>query len=72
MTEPPVCVPIAKGKRSADTTAADPDDEPPGVYAVPHGLRVRDGSKKANSVVTVLPIMIAPRLLIFLTTAASD
>ena len=40
--------------------AAEPADEPPGVWAVFHGFRVGAGSRYANSVVTVLPTMIAP------------
>src|ERR1700721_181499 len=44
----------------AATDAAEPLDEPPGVGAVFHGLRVPRGSDAANSVVTVLPMMTAP------------
>src|ERR1700724_3255617 len=42
------------------TAAAEPLDEPPGVWATFHGLRVPRGSDAANSVVTVLPMMTAP------------
>src|ERR1700689_5930651 len=44
----------------AATEAADPLDEPPGVCATFHGLRVPGGADAANSVVTVLPMMTAP------------
>jgi hypothetical protein len=33
ITEPPVCVPRASGIMPAPTAAAEPDDEPPGVWA---------------------------------------
>ena len=55
ITEPLVCVPIAAGTCRAATAAAEPDDEPPGVCAAFHGLRVGPGCMNANSVVTVLP-----------------
>ena len=55
MTEPLVCVPIAPQTWPAATAAADPEEEPPGVCATFHGLRVLPGCMKANSVVTVLP-----------------
>ena len=42
------------------TAAAEPLLDPPGVWARFHGLTVGGGSKLANSVVTVLPRMIAP------------
>ncbi len=63
MIEPAVCVPSASGTWKSATAAADPDDEPPGVRAGSCGLRVSPGPKKANSVVTVLPRMIAPAAL---------
>ena len=44
----------------AATPTAEPLLEPPGVCAEFHGLRVGEGSLQANSVVTVLPIMMAP------------
>ena len=53
------------------TAAADPLDEPPGVCAVFHGLRVPRGSDAANSVVTVLPIITAPASRSARTLAAS-
>ncbi len=58
--EPPVWVPIAAGTCRAATAAADPDDDPPGVCAADHGLRVGAGSLKANCVVWVFPTMTAP------------
>src|SRR6476661_4737040 len=39
-TEPPPSVPIASGPSPAATAAPAPPDEPPGVIAVFHGLRV--------------------------------
>ena len=38
------------------TAAAEPLDDPPGVYALFHGLTVGPGWRKANSVVTDLPM----------------
>src|SRR5215468_1140758 len=58
--EPTVCEPKASGTIPALTAAADPLDEPPGVWARFHGLRVSVGSRLANSVVVVLPTTIAP------------
>ena len=55
----------------AATDAAEPLDEPPGVCAVFHGLRVPRGSDAANSVVTVLPRMTAPASRSARTQAAS-
>ncbi len=60
MTEPPVWVPSATGTMPSATAAAEPLDEPPGVRAGSWGLVVRPASQPANSVVTVLPRMIAP------------
>jgi hypothetical protein len=60
MTEPMTCVPSAALTMPAATAAAEPLDEPPGVCAVFHGLRVPRGSEAANSVVTVLPTITAP------------
>ena len=42
--DPTVCVPIATGTWRAATAAADPDEEPPGVCAIDHGLVVGAGS----------------------------
>ena len=55
ITEPMVCVPNETGTMPAATAAAEPDDEPPGVWAGLCGLVVTFGVKVANSVVTVLP-----------------
>src|SRR3546814_8034396 len=60
MIEPPVCVPKAIGTMPAATAAAEPLEEPPGVWAGFHGLRVGPGVVKAYSAVTVLPIGTAP------------
>ena len=71
MTEPPVWLPSASGSIPAATAAAEPDDEPPGVWARLRGLRVRAGSSEANSVVTVLPRTRPPARRISMTIAAS-
>src|ERR1043166_7042898 len=71
ITEPPVCVPVAIGKKPAATPAAEPDDEPPGVWARFLGLRVLPGSRWANSVVTVLPNSVPPLRRIIATRDAS-
>ncbi len=55
----------------AATAAADPLEEPPGVCSGFSGLRVLPGARKANSVVTVLPRMIAPAARSIVTTVAS-
>ena len=60
MTEPLVWVPTASGTMPAATAAADPLDDPPGVWPGSCGLRVLPGCSTAISVVTVLPMMIAP------------
>ena len=60
ITEPAVCEPTASGTIPSATAAAEPDEEPPGVCSTLCGLRVGPGEKKANSVVTVLPITTAP------------
>src|ERR1700694_2000481 len=71
ITEPSVCVPSASGTTPAATAAAEPDDEPPGVCAGFHGLTVGPGCRQANSVETVLPKIVAPRLRRRSTTRAS-
>ena len=53
------------------TDAADPLDDPPGVRFKSSGLRVREGWKFANSVVTALPSNTAPALRLMATHAAS-
>ena len=63
MIDPAVCVPTASGTWKSATAAADPDDDPPGVCSGWRGLRVFPGPKKASSVVTVLPSMMAPAAL---------
>src|SRR6185503_11285888 len=60
MVEPLVWLPIASGTMPAATAAAEPDDEPPGVWAALWGLRVLPGLYVAHSVVTVLPMITAP------------
>src|SRR5262245_9418835 len=55
----------------AATAAAEPAEEPPGVWSRFHGFRVGAGSRYANSVVTVLPSTIAPAARIRATAAAS-
>lgn len=53
---PPVCVPTARGTWNAATAAAEPEDEPPGVWAVLRGFVVGGPRvETANSVVVVLP-----------------
>ena len=70
MIEPLVCVPIAAGAMPQATAAADPLEEPPGCAAEFQGLRVLDGTRKANSVVTVLPMAKAPAACSRSTTSA--
>jgi len=53
-------VPIASGTMKSATAAAEPLDEPPGVWAGLCGLAVGPGWRLANSVVTVLPSRMAP------------
>src|SRR3546814_9056596 len=60
MIEPPVCVPKAIGTMPAATAAAEPLEEPPGVWAGFHGLRVGPGTANAYSAVTVMPMGVAP------------
>ena len=55
----------------AATAAAEPLEEPPGVWAGSCGLRVLPAVRLANSVVTVLPRTIAPAARSIATTAAS-
>src|SRR5277367_4824507 len=70
-TEPSVWLPSASGTIPAATAAADPDDDPPGVCLRFQGLTVGPGCRQANSVDTVLPKMVAPRLRRRSTTQAS-
>lgn len=60
VSDPAVCDPRARGTTPAATAAAEPLEEPPGVWAGRCGLRVGPGWKYANSVVTVLPSGTAP------------
>src|SRR5271168_4573665 len=71
VVEPITCVPSAALTMPAATAAAEPLDDPPGVCAVFHGLRVPRGSEAANSVVTVLPKITAPASRSARTLAAS-
>src|SRR5688572_7667214 len=71
IVEPVVCVPIASGTIESPTAAAEPLEDPPGVRLGSNGLRVLPGYWLANSVVTVLPIRIAPALRPSATHAAS-
>ena len=61
MTEPLVCVPRAAGTKPAATAAAEPLDDPPGVWSGFQGFLVFPGERKAHSVVTVFPMTKAPR-----------
>ena len=58
--EPRTCVPRPTLKKPAAAPAAEPLDDPPGVRARSQGLRVGPGNDAANSVVTVLPRIMAP------------
>ena len=51
---------MAAGTIIAPTAADVPLDEPPGVRSRSNGLRVGGAAPRPNSVVVVLPIMIAP------------
>src|SRR5262249_19612134 len=64
-------LPRASGTIPAATAAAEPLEEPPGVWAGLCGLRVLPGSRVANSVVTVFPMITAPAARSMATTAAS-
>ena len=71
MIEPSVWVPSASGTSPAATAAAEPDEDPPGVCSRFQGLTVGPGCRQANSVDTVLPKIVAPRLRSRSTTQAS-
>src|SRR5436190_19449421 len=60
MIEPPTWVPIAAGTMLAPTTAAEPEDEPPGVRAGSNGLVEAPGWEPPSSAVTVLARITAP------------
>ena len=76
-TEPPPSVPSANGVTPAATEDAAPALEPPGVFPRFHGLRVMPVSGlsptalQPNSLVVVLPTMIAPARLTRSTGGAS-
>ena len=55
----------------AATATADPLLEPPGVWAGFQGLTADEGSMQANSVVTVLPMTMAPARFNSMTVVAS-
>src|SRR5438552_13870867 len=69
--DPMVWLPSASGTMRAATAAAEPLDDPPGVHARFHGLRVGAGSLVANSVVWSLPSRIPPAALSRATEVAS-
>ena len=71
MIEPPVCVPKARGTIPAATAAADPEEEPPGVWRRLCGFRVLVGSRWAKAVVAVFPMIVAPARFARLTSGAS-
>src|SRR5687767_13118886 len=71
MMDPTDCVAIASGTMRAATAAPDPLEEPPGVCARLCGLRVGPARAIAYSVVTVVPMMMAPAALRRRTSAAS-
>ena len=64
-------MPKASGTWPSATAAAEPEDEPPGVWAALCGLVVGPGWRLANSVVTVLPRMTALAVRQSATQAAS-
>src|SRR5258707_11813730 len=71
MVDPITCVPRPALIMPQATPAAEPLDEPPGVWSRFQGLRVPRGSDAANSVVTVLPTITAPAARSAATQAAS-
>ena len=71
ITDPPVWVPSAAGTWKSATAAAEPLDEPPGVWAGLCGLTVAPGKRLANSVVTVFPMIVPPAIRRSATQAAS-
>src|SRR4029453_6877927 len=71
IVEPVVWLPSASGTMPAATAAAGPPDEPRGVGGGSCGFRVLPGVRVANSVVTVLPMTIAPAARSSDTTEAS-
>src|SRR5258708_7843567 len=77
-TEPPASVPTCSGPNPAAPAAPAPEDDPPVVYSVFHGLRVMPlsgqspGDFQPNSVVVVLPTMTAPAAFRLVTRGASS
>src|SRR3981189_363573 len=77
-TEPPKSVPCAIGTMPVATATADPPDEPAGLSAGFHGLRVAPNSAltvlapAANSGALVLPRTVAPAALSRRTASASS
>ena len=71
MIEPAVCVPKASGTMKSATAAAEPLEEPPGLWAGLCGLTVAPGKRLANSVVTVLLKIVPPGMRSSATQAAS-
>ena len=69
---PRVCEPNATAQCRAATATAEPLLDPPGVCAAFQGLIVGEGSLHANSVVTVLPRIMAPAALSRTTVVASS
>ena len=70
ITDPHVCVPIAKSQNSAATAAPEPLEDPPGVCRRFLGFLVSPGSEIANSAVTVFAIKLAPAFSKLFTTLA--
>ena len=71
LIDPPMSEPVAKVAVPAARAAADPPLDPPGEKSVFQGFRVAPGVMNASSVVTVLPMTIAPASS-SATTAAAD
>ena len=71
ITEPAVWVPSARSTMPAPTAAADPLDDPPGVWVARSGFVVGPGVNQASSVVTVFPTTTAPAARNNATAAAS-
>src|SRR5580698_8194213 len=71
MMLPAVCVPNATGNIPSATPAAEPEEDPPGVYPGLNGFEVGPGFLVANSVVTVLPITTPPVARVHATGAES-
>src|SRR5471030_2208974 len=77
-TEQPKSVPCASGSMPLATAAAEPPDEPDGLSAGFHGLRVTPNTSlkvlapAANSGVLVLPSTMAPAAFRRRTTSASS